>query len=331
MSAFGEYRSTELAPTWLRGTWGTAWNNALGGVEDDQIERAKQSVLARFPSFAPSEALEYIGRDRVVERGPAETDDSYRARLLTAPLAWEWAGTDFGVLTYGLAPAGVPNARIIHNADWTPLPPDGDADLWARWWLVIGTPTVPDWAPEDYWGDDSGLDTVDLDWWDDISAVTATGTGPALTVTSATDPTGRYDVRIQVLTGGAFGVARYHVSLDGGATWGMIATMPIGRVFTIEGTNLTCAFASGTFTAGDSYQFFTSGPGTWGSTMSMLDVTRIRRIVAQWKSAHTVFEGWFLTFGTGTRIFGDGGTFGEDGDFGGSAYADLVMVFITGT
>jgi hypothetical protein len=141
-TTYAEYQAG-LHPTALQGPFGAAWGRALGTLKDQHVDLAKQAVKARFVGIAPADALPLVGLERQIERGPGESDASYRARLLAAPDAWAWAGTTKGLLEYALAPAGFTNARVIINADWAAaggVPPDGNAAFWSRFWVVISAP-----------------------------------------------------------------------------------------------------------------------------------------------------------------------------------------------
>jgi hypothetical protein len=96
----GEFRAyrRSLVPTTHQRPTGQAFQGALGDVEDSLIDRAKQAVKARFPLLAPSDALDAIGVERQLPRGPGEQDAAYAARLVDAWQSWLNAGTPFGML-----------------------------------------------------------------------------------------------------------------------------------------------------------------------------------------------------------------------------------------
>jgi hypothetical protein len=125
---------TELAPPWLRGRWGEAWNGTVGTVLDLVAEGALEAVKARFLRHAPADALPYAGTDRQIERAPSESEVTYRARLLGAFETWRLAGTNKGITT-ALAVIGYPKARVFENHDWFPSDP-----RWWRFWIVIDPP-----------------------------------------------------------------------------------------------------------------------------------------------------------------------------------------------
>jgi hypothetical protein len=97
MSSFRQYRSS-LVPTTHQRPTGQAFQGALGDVEDSFIDRAKQAVKARFPLLAPPDALDAIGVERQIPRGPGEANAAYAARLVAAFETWPNAGTPYGML-----------------------------------------------------------------------------------------------------------------------------------------------------------------------------------------------------------------------------------------
>lgn len=154
------YRA-RLSPPWLQAERGAAFQDALGSVQDELIEAAKTAALVGHPEHAPADALGLIGDERQVERGPDDSDESYRERLRIAYETWRWAGTRRGLLTALNESAGLSTVDVITNRDWQPAPPDGDTAKWARFHLVIAQPHVFDddglWADDSYWFDDDGL------------------------------------------------------------------------------------------------------------------------------------------------------------------------------
>lgn len=156
--SYVRYRLDRLTPPWLLDAVGAAWQRVLGEAQDALIEAAKAAALAGYPEHAPADALPVIGDERRIERGPGESEDSYRERLRTSFEAWVWSGTKRGLLAAFHA-AGFPLVETITNREWDPAPPDGDVDRWARFWLVIGQPHgMQPLAWDDGWDwDDTGL------------------------------------------------------------------------------------------------------------------------------------------------------------------------------
>lgn len=71
-----------LAPRWLTSDDGEKVLFSVGTIMDALEERVLLGLLARFPSYAPPDALTRIGRDRRIIRGINEPAATYAARLL---------------------------------------------------------------------------------------------------------------------------------------------------------------------------------------------------------------------------------------------------------
>lgn len=134
-------------------------------------EYADQSTKARFPEICPEDALNSIGRDRGIIRGPLEPATSYRARLLLWILAWRGAGVGqamldqiAGYLTPNTArlriwtQVGVVYTRAadgtfaIERAGDLAFNWDQRPDLWARFFVVIYAINGVPWSASPFWG-----------------------------------------------------------------------------------------------------------------------------------------------------------------------------------
>lgn len=184
-----------LAPPWLSDPQqaGGKFLYSIGLNGDALLDKAQQSLFARMPGLADPSALPLIGADRLIPRGPGETDAQFAMRLRGAFDLWQRAGINAGVLRQVLGYLNVykPRARIVtdssiwttqrpgvdpsipasyqdgeHNWNWDnngdPHPPAIEA--WWRWWLVLyststsgsnwaGTPRK--WGDPGKWGDKS--------------------------------------------------------------------------------------------------------------------------------------------------------------------------------
>jgi hypothetical protein len=91
-------------PTGLQDPYGQAFNRALGIVKDWFAQQARQAVFARFPDYAPLDALAQIGLERQIDQGldvqlsVPETAPAYAARLVDAWNIWRLGGTAWGML-----------------------------------------------------------------------------------------------------------------------------------------------------------------------------------------------------------------------------------------
>lgn len=88
-----------ISPPWLRRTVGGGILRATGLALDAQIEKVRQGIKARMPGAgATYDALPYIARDRLYERGIDEADATLAARLPGAFDAWRVCGSPHELL-----------------------------------------------------------------------------------------------------------------------------------------------------------------------------------------------------------------------------------------
>jgi len=132
--------STAHVIGWLAGPNSGRILWTVGKTCDTAIEWLYEGIKQRFPDYAAEDALPWIGRDRRVIRGVAESTDSYRERLkdwLNAIRVW---GTPWAVLMniqayFTGVDATLPVCRIVEHrpigtkastrAVWTTLAADG--------------------------------------------------------------------------------------------------------------------------------------------------------------------------------------------------------------
>ncbi len=87
-----------------------AVERVYGGEKDEQLDRVRQALQVGYPGLAPSDALGYIGSERLLPRAAAETTDDYAERLRTVwegLAGWSYAGSH-GSLLRALERAGFP-------------------------------------------------------------------------------------------------------------------------------------------------------------------------------------------------------------------------------
>jgi hypothetical protein len=122
----------------LQDKYGTAWGNVHGFFKDALKEGALRAIAARFPSKAPPDALPELGRDRLMERGRAESEAAYRTRLRQAHAFARLRGTAYGI-THSIALSlGLGDSQVRH-VSWKEWESD-DADKWGLFWVVIYPP-----------------------------------------------------------------------------------------------------------------------------------------------------------------------------------------------
>jgi hypothetical protein len=85
-------------PWLVGGPVGKAEVTAYGSIIDGIVVKVKDVTRVRFPDFSPPDGLPHIGAERLLVRGPAETDGNYATRLRTAWDDWARAGTALELL-----------------------------------------------------------------------------------------------------------------------------------------------------------------------------------------------------------------------------------------
>lgn len=111
-----------IAVAWLKGPNGNALLTSVTTLLNGVSGWAVQGVRARYPSTAPPDALGYIGNDRNLERGPAQTDEGYSVQLRRAFDTWRVAGNASTVLrqlaAYFTGIAQPPLRLVADRATW---------------------------------------------------------------------------------------------------------------------------------------------------------------------------------------------------------------------
>jgi len=161
-----------VTPGWLHNGEGELVHWLLALSKDAMAERARQGALAALPSTAPADALDLIGRDRVIPRGPFESAESYRPRLrawryplghrirgsaraLLEQVSFAIRGTEYTTIdargTRWRAGDLTPTRGVSWDWDAVPLLP-----RWGRYWIVVKSTATPDvWASDGDWADGS--------------------------------------------------------------------------------------------------------------------------------------------------------------------------------
>ena len=173
----GRFRdeSDAICASWWNGPNGKKVRYCMSTIWDGLADGAGYAVLARHPSLAPSDSLQWIGTDRQIVQGFAEGSTSYISRLVQFLDRWPTSGKATGVM---LAAVGwilplLPKFEVVTNSgNWysyaqgtNPMPPgativtppallnvfpsnwnwDGLTTNWWRAWLIIFSTGIP-WA-----------------------------------------------------------------------------------------------------------------------------------------------------------------------------------------
>lgn len=135
MIGTGQYETwaVQRTPYWL-GDWGRRWSRVIGRVADATALGVKLAVVARFPRYAPDDALEDAGADRATPAVPGESSIAHRRRVAEA---WEikpWLGTATGIVL-ALGAYGFDDETTYALDQSTPFIWDG-SDWWSRFWII---------------------------------------------------------------------------------------------------------------------------------------------------------------------------------------------------
>lgn len=87
-----------IVPTFLNGPVGSRYMYSMAIIYDALIDAAGYAIRAGLPHYAPSDALTWIGQDRLIFQGPNEPTASYIARLVQWLDLWRHAGTSTALL-----------------------------------------------------------------------------------------------------------------------------------------------------------------------------------------------------------------------------------------
>lgn len=152
----------EQAPFWGKGFNALNLIRTAIGLFADQVNDAlAQGVRSPWmtQSTNPSDSLPLLGTERGMPRYRADTDTTYRARLLKAWESWGFAGTEAGIVAQYNA-FGLPNVVVV------PVNP-GDPLEWSRIRVIVYTPhpyeVSPRWGSVNWGAFNWGLEPSDAD------------------------------------------------------------------------------------------------------------------------------------------------------------------------
>ncbi len=134
---YGPTRSLleRISPAWVTRYLGERLIQGVIGLLGDTLKEstmaASRSDLLAEPE-SPYDAVEAQGKDRVIERYPADTNATYRQRVLGAWTAWGQSGVTSALLDQ-VSRFGFPNALLKVPSDW-----DGANGYGSRkFWIIL--------------------------------------------------------------------------------------------------------------------------------------------------------------------------------------------------
>lgn len=177
MAEFGKnWRNSifKLAPSWLVGTPQSAdegefvWYSLMVTL-DAFLRRAELGLIAKFPTYAPTDAFPYLSRDRRILRGRDETDAQFAIRLKRYLDDHRTRGNPFAMMEQIRAYLGVDVLcrTVDARGNWYTIATDGTystsldtgnwewdddaASQWSRFWVIIyPDATLGPWFEQPY-------------------------------------------------------------------------------------------------------------------------------------------------------------------------------------
>lgn len=308
----------ELAPPWLSKGNAEKLLYDFGLCGDALLEKLNQANRARMPGQGTSTALVFIGNDRVIPRGPFESDHDYARRLPKAFEAWQRAGARRAVLSqvaaylsltntvgpgliaaivggnqptwdiyYSGADVGTPPVHVVTpgSFDW-----DGHMSRWWRAWLVIYvTPqTTGRTGAAASMSSAGGFALVG-----GLSGMTAADVGNVLVISSAATPAHNGAFRIESYVSPSSVSVSCSVSLGGDANNGSISWDVRTFVSLAPGP----AWGASGAKWGDMSR-------SWGLANPPGVMAGVISILRQWQSEHSFYPETVICFSGGSGIAG---------------------------
>lgn len=124
-----------LLPGWMQGNWGTRFTGTLTLFAEAAAQGAGEALRAPWlkEETSPDDCLYLAGSECRMPRYPNETAATYRARLIGAWEAWEFAGDELAIEGQ-LHAAGFAGAYV--TTDITREGPRGyPAPYWSQFWV----------------------------------------------------------------------------------------------------------------------------------------------------------------------------------------------------
>lgn len=170
-------RFKRFLPSWLAEGEGEALWWSMSVMIDAFLQRTYDGLRARFPTYAPTDALRYISRDRKIVRGIGETDAEFAERLIRWLDDHKVRGNPFALMEQLQAycrtgdPDYMVRVRTVdRRGNWYTIDRDGTRSVtldsgnwswdalaaspsWARFWVIIYPYLDEPWSDSPEWGD----------------------------------------------------------------------------------------------------------------------------------------------------------------------------------
>lgn len=105
----------EFSPKWFQTGVAEKFFYSCALTLDALNEKLREAMMLHIPTYGSPSALPFLGADRVLTKGPSESDTSFAIRLKYAYDDWQHAGSDWAVMRQGLAilTPFAPRAEIV--------------------------------------------------------------------------------------------------------------------------------------------------------------------------------------------------------------------------
>lgn len=175
---FGTYTALRTGPlnrSFLSGKWGTRWQRVFGNAWDKEIQRMIWARRARWPEWAPSDALIYLGAESGLEQvlqmggaGALENEASYRKRLRNRWYIWQRGGSQ-QVHVDGFGWTGLTNVSVLRRKESLPFDDSSTSfytrtfqhSVWSQFDILVAQPHP--WK-QVLWGDGHLWGGPDWSW-----------------------------------------------------------------------------------------------------------------------------------------------------------------------
>lgn len=139
MESITDYLIRIAPPRLVTGDWERRFLVVVGSLYDMCADGLTYATQSRFIGYAPSDGLPYMGRDRTLDRGPNEPDDTWRSRLFAAWDSWAFAGTvnPLGLIGQMVAWGYTDGVEIPVLLESQHVGVPSRADYWSRFWVVV--------------------------------------------------------------------------------------------------------------------------------------------------------------------------------------------------
>lgn len=286
---------------WLSGHFYTRYSGVMSLISDEIMEGASLALKAPWlRTFdSPDDALPYVGAESSMPRYTADTNQTYRARLLNRWSSWQQGGTGAAIIEQ-LQAFGILSAQVVpaENNDPRPARPA---------WRFEEPPTIIITGSFTFTADDGGSGNSSI-------------AGPAFSWVSVPAAPSKVLISGTTLNDGMYET----LTIDSTKLWfeGVQLSDEGPVSCTIEATEwsrIAVIIEPGTYDEwyyGDGDHYYGDG-STYGSTATVDDIAGIKAIARKWKAGeeinpyvYVILSGEY--YGDPDFVYGGGAVYGGE-------------------